>query len=45
MIYGVATLAACMLLGTVIGTVFGNLIRKKHDNTGKEKCRDQSVSG
>lgn len=26
MIYGVATLAACMLLGTVIGTVFGNLI-------------------
>jgi len=26
MIYGVATLSACMLLGTVIGTVFGNLI-------------------
>ena len=26
MIYGVATLAACMLLGTVIGTAFGNLI-------------------
>jgi len=26
MIYGVATLAACMLLGTFIGTVFGNLI-------------------
>ncbi len=25
-IYGVATLAACMLLGTLIGTVFGNLI-------------------
>ncbi len=26
MIYGVATLAACMLLGTLIGTVFGDLI-------------------
>ncbi|MBQ2404250.1 MAG: malonate transporter subunit MadL, partial [Lachnospiraceae bacterium] len=26
MIYGVATLAACMLFGTVIGTAFGNLI-------------------
>ena len=26
MIYGVATLSACMLLGTVIGTAFGNLI-------------------
>ena len=26
MIYGVATLAACMLLGTLIGTVFGELI-------------------
>ncbi len=26
MIYGVATLAACMLLGTWIGTVFGDLI-------------------
>ena len=26
MIYGVAALSACMLLGTLIGTVFGNLI-------------------
>lgn len=26
MIYGVATLAACMLLGTLVGTVFGELI-------------------
>ena len=26
MIYGVAVLSACMLLGTLIGTVFGNLI-------------------
>ena len=26
MIYGVATLAGCMLLGTLIGTVFGDLI-------------------
>lgn len=26
MIYGVATLSACMLLGTVIGTIFGDLI-------------------
>lgn len=26
MIYGVATLAACMLLGMMIGTVFGDLI-------------------
>ena len=26
MIYGVATLSACMLLGTLIGTVFGDLI-------------------
>lgn len=26
MIYGVATLAVCMLLGMVIGTAFGNLI-------------------
>ena len=26
MIYGVATLAACMLLGTLMGTVFGDLI-------------------
>lgn len=26
MIYGVATLAACMLVGTLIGTVFGDLI-------------------
>lgn len=26
MIYGVATLAACMLAGTLIGTVFGNAI-------------------
>lgn len=26
MIYGVATLAACMLFGTLIGTVFGDLI-------------------
>ena len=26
MIYGVATLAVCMLVGTLIGTVFGNLI-------------------
>lgn len=26
MIYGVATLSGCMLLGMLIGTVFGNLI-------------------
>ena len=26
MIYGVAALSVCMLLGTLIGTVFGNLI-------------------
>ena len=26
MIYGVATLAACMIIGTLIGTVFGELI-------------------
>ena len=26
MIYGAATLAGCMLVGTLIGTVFGNLI-------------------
>ena len=26
MIYGVATLSACMIVGTVIGTVFGDLI-------------------
>lgn len=26
MIYGVATLSACMLVGSLIGTVFGELI-------------------
>ena len=26
MIYGVATLSACMIVGTVIGTAFGDLI-------------------
>ena len=38
MIYGVATLAACMLLGTLVGTVFGELIATFYSGFGCLLC-------